>query len=87
MCVHLLPAACPGAGRPTLTWIFFPGNSPALFALLTGTGLAFTSGGRRPVRGRAMTATQVGVEVRAVLLPLGLSIGHRIPPEPRPAPS
>lgn len=83
MCVHLLPAAYPSTGRPTLTWIFFPGDSPALFALLAGTGLAFTSGGRRPVRGRAMTAARVGVAVRAVLLLLlGLSIGYLMPPEP-----
>lgn len=83
MCVHLLPAAYPSTGRPTLTWIFFPGDSPALFALLAGTGLAFTSGGRRPVRGRAMTAARAGVAVRALLLlVLGLSIGYLMPPEP-----
>ncbi|MFI7581367.1 heparan-alpha-glucosaminide N-acetyltransferase domain-containing protein [Kocuria kalidii] len=83
MCVHLLPAAYPSTGRPTLTWILFPGDSPALFALLAGTGLAFTSGGRRPVRGRAMAAARAGVAVRAVLLlALGLSIGHLMPPEP-----
>lgn len=83
MCVHLLPAAYPSTGRPTLTWIFFPGDSPALFALLAGTGLAFTSGGRRPVRGRALTAARAGVVVRALLLlVLGLSIGYLMPPEP-----
>ncbi|MFF0943263.1 heparan-alpha-glucosaminide N-acetyltransferase domain-containing protein [Kocuria sp. CPCC 205300] len=83
MCVHLLPAAYPSTGRPTLTWIFFPGDSPALFALLAGTGLALTSGGRRPVRGRALMAARAGVAVRAVLLlVLGLSIGYLMPPEP-----
>ena len=83
MCVHLLPAAYPSTGTPTLTWIFFPGDSPALFALLAGTGLAFTSGGRRPLRGRALTAARAGVAVRAVLLlVLGLSIGYLMPPEP-----
>ena len=83
MCVHLLPAAYSSTGRPTLTWIFFPGDSPALFALLAGTGMAFTSGGRRPLRGRALTAARAGIAVRAVLLlALGLSIGYLMPPEP-----
>ena len=40
MCVHLLPRTYPSTGTPTLTWIFFPGDSPALFALLAGTGIA-----------------------------------------------
>jgi uncharacterized membrane protein len=83
MCVHLLPRTYPSTGTPTLTWIFFPGDSPALFALLAGTGMAFTSGGRRPVRGRALTAARTGVAVRAVLLlVLGLSIGYLMPPQP-----
>lgn len=83
VCVHLLPAYYPATGTPTLTWILFPGDSPALFALLAGTGLAFTSGGRRPFRGREMTAARAGIVVRAlVLFVLGLSVGHLMPPEP-----
>lgn len=83
MCVHILPVSYAATGRPTVTWILFPGDSPALFALLAGTGLALTSGGRRPLRGRAMTAARAGIAVRALLLLiLGLVIGHLMPPEP-----
>ncbi|WP_298582629.1 heparan-alpha-glucosaminide N-acetyltransferase domain-containing protein [uncultured Kocuria sp.] len=83
MCVHILPMSYAATGKPTVTWILFPGDSPALFALLAGTGLAFTSGGRRPFRGREMTAARVGIVVRALLLLLlGLLIGLLMPPEP-----
>ncbi|MEX5295330.1 heparan-alpha-glucosaminide N-acetyltransferase domain-containing protein [Kocuria sp. CPCC 205268] len=83
MCVHILPMSYTATGRPTVTWILFPGDSPALFALLAGAGLAFTSGGRRPVRGRERTAARAGIVVRAlVLLVLGLLIGQLMPPEP-----
>ncbi|GAB2614627.1 hypothetical protein GCM10009696_20330 [Kocuria himachalensis] len=83
MCVHILPASYTATGRPTVTWILFPGDSPALFALLAGTGLALTSGGRRPFRGREMTAARAGIAVRALLLlVLGLLIGLLMPPEP-----
>ena len=77
MCVHILTVSYAATGRPTVTWILFPGDSPALFALLAGTGLALTSGGRRPLRGREMTAARAGIAVRALLLLiLGLVIGH-----------
>ncbi|MEX5300308.1 heparan-alpha-glucosaminide N-acetyltransferase domain-containing protein [Kocuria sp. CPCC 205292] len=83
MCVHILPMSYAATGRPTVSWILFPGDSPALFALLAGTGLAFTSGGRRPYRGREMTAARAGIVVRALLLLLlGLLIGLLMPPEP-----
>lgn len=83
MCVHILPMSYAATGRPTVTWILFPGDSPALFALLAGTGLALTSGGRRPYRGRGMAAARVGIVVRALLLlVLGLLVGHLMPPEP-----
>lgn len=83
MCIHMLPMYYSGTGRATLTWILFPGDSPALFALLAGTGLALTSGGRRSFRGRELTAARAGIAVRALLLLLlGLVIGHIMPPEP-----
>ncbi|MFF0989041.1 heparan-alpha-glucosaminide N-acetyltransferase domain-containing protein [Kocuria nitroreducens] len=83
MCVHILPMSYAATGRPTVTWILFPGDSPALFALLAGTGLALISGGRRPFRGREMAAARAGIAVRALLLlVLGLVIGHLMPPEP-----
>ena len=83
MCVHILPVSYAATGRPTVTWILFPGDSPALFALLAGTGLALASGGRRPFRGHEMAAARAGIAVRALLLlVLGLLIGHLMPPEP-----
>ena len=59
--IHILPAWDPETGSPTVQWELFAGRAAALFALLAGVGLAFSSGGRTPHRGRAMTADRVGL--------------------------
>ena len=81
--IHFLPEAYPDNNRPTLSWILFSGDSAALFALLAGVGLAFSSGGRRPRRGRDLTATRAGIAVRALLITaVGLTIGYLMPDDP-----
>jgi uncharacterized membrane protein len=52
------------------------GRSAATFALLAGISLAFLSGGRDVVRGRARAAAAAGLAVRAlVVLAVGLLLG------------
>jgi uncharacterized membrane protein len=78
--IHVLPAWDPETFEPTAQWTVFAGRSAALFALLAGVGLAFSSGGRTPHTGRAMTADRAGVAVRALLIAaLGLLINPLIP--------
>jgi len=53
------------------------GRASALFAVLAGVGLALASGGRHPLRGRALRAARVGVVARAgLLLAVGLLLGR-----------
>ncbi|MEX5297201.1 heparan-alpha-glucosaminide N-acetyltransferase domain-containing protein [Kocuria sp. CPCC 205292] len=83
MSIHILPAWDPESYGPTLQWELFAGRAAALFALLAGVGLALSSGGRTPHRGRAMTADRVGLLVRAVLVTvLGLLVNQVMPADP-----
>lgn len=60
-------------GSPTPAWMFAGGRSAATFALLAGVGLAFTTGGRRPVVDRG---TRAAIATRALLVGLaGLLLG------------
>ena len=78
--IHILPSWDPETFEPTAQWTVFAGRSAALFALLAGVGLAFSTGGRTPHTGRAMTADRAGVAVRALLIAgLGLTINHVLP--------
>lgn len=80
MSIHILPSWDPETFEPTAQWTAFAGRSVALFALLAGVGLAFSTGGRSPHTGRAMTADRAGVAVRAVLIAcLGLAINEVLP--------
>ncbi|MFF0905300.1 UNVERIFIED_CONTAM: heparan-alpha-glucosaminide N-acetyltransferase domain-containing protein [Kocuria sp. CPCC 205316] len=83
--VHILPVHDPETFEPTLQWTLFGGRAAALFALLAGLSLAFSSGGRAPHRGRALTATRAGLVVRALLIAsVGLVI-NQVMPSPAPA--
>ncbi|GAA1677955.1 hypothetical protein GCM10010977_29500 [Citricoccus zhacaiensis] len=86
MAIHILASYQEETGEPTLTWQLFSGDSAALFALLAGLGLALSSGGRIPHRGRQMTANRVGLVVRAVLIAVvALLIASLMPPVDPPA--
>lgn len=76
MGVHLLPAWTDNF-EPTASWLLFAGKSAALFAVLAGVALAFNSGGRRPMRGRTLTAARASLAVRGLLiLGIGLTIAY-----------
>ncbi|WP_255250984.1 heparan-alpha-glucosaminide N-acetyltransferase domain-containing protein [Kocuria sp. WN036] len=78
--IHILPAWNPETFEPTAQWTVFAGRSAALFALLAGVSLAFSTGGHTPHTGRAMTADRAGILVRALLIAgLGLAINPVIP--------
>ncbi|WP_406122812.1 heparan-alpha-glucosaminide N-acetyltransferase domain-containing protein [Streptomyces canus] len=62
------------AGSVTPAWMFAGGRSSATFAVTAGIGLAFTTGGRRPVTGRPAAAA---VAARAgVIALIGLLLGY-----------
>lgn len=80
MAIHILPGFDENF-EPTLAWTIFSGASAGLFALLAGVSLTFTSGGRRPLTGRALTAAKASLAVRAVIiLSVGLLIAFLAPP-------
>lgn len=83
MAIHLLPDYREDTGEPSLSWILFSGDSAALFALLAGVGLALSSGGFAPHRGRRMTADRAGLVVRAALVgAIGLVVAAILPEDP-----
>ncbi|MGW1722007.1 heparan-alpha-glucosaminide N-acetyltransferase domain-containing protein [Streptomyces sp. NPDC002306] len=63
-------------GSPTWAWTIAGGRSSAAFALLAGVGLAFTTGGPRPVTGPAARGARAAVAARAAVVGLtGLLLG------------
>jgi uncharacterized membrane protein YeiB len=62
--------------RPTAATFIAAGRSAATFALVAGVSVAFLSGGRRILHGRARTAVAASLAVRAVLIgAIGLLLG------------
>jgi uncharacterized membrane protein len=83
MAVHIFPSADEDTGEPTVAWMLFGGDSAALFALLAGIGLALSTGGITPHRGRRMSGDRAGVAVRAVLIGIvGLVVAAILPWDP-----
>ncbi|MFF5790636.1 heparan-alpha-glucosaminide N-acetyltransferase domain-containing protein [Paeniglutamicibacter sp. NPDC012692] len=77
--VHVLPEESTG-GDASLTWVLFAGRASALFALLAGVSLAFSSGGSRPLRGRPLKAAMAGVAARAVvIMVIGMALAYAEP--------
>ncbi len=71
---HLLPAVADDGGQ---TWPheLAGGRSAALFAVLAGVTLAFLTGRRTPMRGRARLGASIGLAARAVMIALiGLAL-------------
>ncbi|MBB5747978.1 heparan-alpha-glucosaminide N-acetyltransferase domain-containing protein [Micrococcus sp. TA1] len=85
MAVHVLPETDEVTHAPTLVFSVVNGNSAALFALLAGVGLALSTGGSTPHRGRLLRADRAGLAVRAALIGLiGLVIASLMPHEDPP---
>jgi uncharacterized membrane protein len=75
MSVHINPAVTP-AGDTTTTYLIASGRSAALFAVLAGVGLALSSGGATPRRGRPLAAAMAATLARAMVLGVvGLLLG------------
>jgi uncharacterized membrane protein len=78
MGVHIFEPA-DSDGTMSLAWTLAGGKSAALFALLAGVGIAFTSG-RRPPHGVAWRANAAALVVRALLIgTVGLLLGYVVP--------
>ncbi|MGL3807250.1 heparan-alpha-glucosaminide N-acetyltransferase domain-containing protein [Paeniglutamicibacter sp. R2-26] len=78
--VHVLPEEN-ADGDASLTWVLFAGRAAALFALLAGVSLAFSSGGSHPLRGRRLKAAMAGVAARAVvIMAIGMALAYAAPP-------
>jgi uncharacterized membrane protein len=61
---------------PTATGLIASGRAATTFALVAGVSIAFLSGGRRILHGRARTAAAAGLAVRALLIgTIGLLLG------------
>ena len=64
-------------GTPTFAVKTVTGRSATLFVMVAGISLAFITGGRHPVQGRARRATAAGIAVRALLIgAIGLALGY-----------
>ncbi len=64
-------------GTPTLAGMTVTGRSATLFVMVAGISLAFLTGGRHPVQGRARRAARAGIAVRALLITaIGLALGY-----------
>ena len=74
MAVHVWDAI--EDGEPTTSTVLAGGRSAATFAVVAGVSIAFLSGGRHRLQGRARTAAAVGIAVRALAIGLiGLLLG------------
>ncbi len=74
MAVHVFDTFDHGA--PSASTVIAGGRSAATFALVAGVSVAFLSGGRSVVQGRARSATAAGLAVRALLIgAIGLLLG------------
>ncbi|HSK53926.1 MAG TPA: heparan-alpha-glucosaminide N-acetyltransferase domain-containing protein [Jiangellales bacterium] len=79
MAVHIVSSET-AAGTMSTAWALAAGKSAALFAVLAGVGIAFTTGGTQVLHGRRRTAAAAALAVRAMLIGcLGLLLGSLVP--------
>ena len=79
MAIHVLDPVGPDS-MPSVSWDLAAGKSAALFALLAGVAVAFTSGRRERPRGRTWRAAAAALVVRALLIAaVGLALGELVP--------
>lgn len=78
--IHVMPGVSADGG-PTFVWTVGAGIAAALFSFLAGVSLALSTGGSKPVRGRALNGARIGTAVRAaILILLGLLLALADPP-------
>src|SRR4051812_8055366 len=69
-------------GKPTVAAMTVQGRSATLFVMVAGISLAFITGGRHPVQGRARRAARANIAVRALMIgAIALALGYVTPPE------
>jgi uncharacterized membrane protein len=77
--VHLLSNETT-TGDLSLSWTLAAGTSAALFAVLAGVGIAFSTGGTSPLEGPRRTAAASSLGVRALMIGVvGLLLGSVVP--------
>jgi uncharacterized membrane protein len=77
--VHLLSDET-ATGDVSLSWTLAAGKSAALFAVLAGVGIAFSTGGTSPLEGRRRTAAASSLGARALMIGVvGLLLGSVVP--------
>ncbi|MET0897004.1 MAG: heparan-alpha-glucosaminide N-acetyltransferase domain-containing protein [Mycobacterium sp.] len=76
MVIHVLPDANPATGGPAWTYVVSAGNASALFALLAGVSVGFTTG-RARVKWEQARPTAASLAARAaVVAVIGLALGY-----------
>jgi uncharacterized membrane protein len=77
--VHVMSPDTPSGGGE-LVWSLSAGRSAALFAVLAGVGIAFSTGDTRPFDERRRRAAREALAVRALLIgAIGLLLGSFVP--------
>ena len=81
LAANVFDAVLNDAGKPTLAGMTVIGRSVTLFAMVAAISLAFITGGRHPVQGRARRAARAGIAVRALVIgAIGLALGYIVHP-------
>jgi uncharacterized membrane protein len=76
MVIHVLPDQNPATGGPAWTYVISAGNASALFALLAGVSVGFTTGRARVSWDQAVpTAASLAMRA-AVVAVIGLALGY-----------
>ena len=79
MAVHIVSSET-AAGTMSTAWALAAGKSAALFAVLAGVGIAFTTGRTKVLHGRRRVAAAAALAVRALLIGcIGLLLGSVVP--------
>jgi uncharacterized membrane protein len=79
MAVHIVSSET-AAGTMSTTWALAAGKSAALFAVLAGVGIAFTTGRTHVLHGRRRVAAAAALAIRALLIgSVGLLLGSVVP--------
>ncbi|GER21731.1 hypothetical protein NCCP1664_02280 [Zafaria cholistanensis] len=80
MAIHLVPAWTEESGTSPV-WTLLAGRAAALFALLAGVSLTFTSGGAGLLSGQALAGARAALAVRALAVgAIGLGVAYLDPP-------